>query len=101
ADNRTYEQEQDQGGDVIYRGDVKRAKLSGEEVVCGERAQKGGQQTRPKAAEVRGDDDGWEKRHVRNRVPEHRPERPPNQEAKGRRRYRHAVSNKRGTRSFV
>ncbi len=72
-----------------------------EEVVRGDGAENRGQQPGPEAAEIRGNHDGRKERHVRDRVPQHRPERPPDQERDCRGQHGHAVGNQSGAWCFV
>ena len=93
AEDRADQHEKNQGGHVVCRGEVEEGKLPGQEVVRGGGAENRGQQPGPKAAEVRGNHDRREEGHVRDRLPQHRPERPADQQRGRCGEHGHAVGN--------
>ena len=101
ANHRSDDHEQDHSSQIIGICDPQRAKLSRKEEIRSGGAQNCGQQSGPKATEIRGNHHRREECHVRDRVPQHRPEGPPDQQGDHRGQHRQAVGNQTGTRSLV
>ncbi len=96
ADDGADQHGKDQSGHVVHAGEVERATLADDEVVRGGGAEDGGQQPGPEAAEVRRNHHCREECQVRDCVPQHRPERPPNQQASRCGEHGHAVGDQSG-----